>query len=201
MNRDIKKEKEIIKIAEGEIKKFIKQWKKFPYKWETETDVHAELYGRIKSALRSYKPYLAKYDKWKKPEYFNWIYCAPLTYYESNDNKYRMQPDIVIYKRNKGVVKGRINEPMLWVCEIKYKTEWSGDFHMGHRVADIKKLKTLLRQKNRSIKGTDYACCLFLTRKKKPKNDHLYKRRLTGEAPREGRLKKYKYRIVYKKKR
>jgi len=115
-----KDDKRMVEMAEEEIEKFVKKWEKKPYLWESEFDVHAELYMRIKSSLHKEFP-LEKSEKFKykgmvKKEHFDYIYCNPKTY----ANKRAKKPDIVIYK-NTGKecnVGDRENEPMLWVCEI-----------------------------------------------------------------------------------
>ena len=153
-------EKRIVKIAEREIEVFAKEWQKSPYLWESETDVHAELYIKIKASLRKkfpLRPY--KYEGMAKEELFNWIYCKPKTYIGT---KFTL-PDLVIYKDagEKCNVSNKENEPMLWVCEIKYITDWSGLFPKEEIEKDINKLKCLL---NSEKNGSDYACCLILRR-------------------------------------
>lgn len=156
-----RKEIEMVKIAEIEIEKFAKEWQKTPYLWESETDVHAELYIRIKSSLRKKKflpekgnPYGDLIDE----EYFDWIYCKPKTYIKKAN-----YPDIVIYKDmgKKHRVGDRENEPMLWVCEIKYVTDWSSQLSKESVQSDIIKLKGLLKRKKG---GVDCACYLILRR-------------------------------------
>jgi len=164
-----KKESDIVDITENQVRKFAQEWKKNPYLWDTEADVHGELYVRIKKALRKggfgkikghYKAYM-DYDAW-----FDRIYCEPLTYIEGWG---RCQSDIVIYEKltfkddNK-----KKNEPMLWVCEIKYKSQWGGDPSGKNRLDDKEKLKQLLRQRtNPKIHGTKRACFLDFVRDEK----------------------------------
>lgn len=161
-----KDEKEIVKIAECEVSKFVKEWEKDPYLWDSEADVHGELYVRIKEAIKDrgfcsvtgrYKTYMSKKSR------FDRVYCKPLTYIEGGERYY---PDIVIYETvtfnddNK-----EKNEPMLWVCEIKYKTQWGGDQSEENREYDEEKLKQLLRQcTNPEIHGTKYAYFIGLKR-------------------------------------
>lgn len=164
-----KDEKRMVSIAEGEIKKFVKEWKENPYLWDSEADVHGELYVRIKNAIKDggfrsvngrYKTYMSKKAQ------FDWVYCKPLTYVEGGERYY---PDIVIYEKvtfnddNK-----EKNEPMLWVCEIKYKTQWGGDQSEENRKYDEEKLKQLLKQRtNPKIQGTKYAYFMHLKRTSK----------------------------------
>lgn len=168
---DKEKEKKIIKIAEREIKKFVKEWKKDPYLWESELDVHAELYSKIKKALCSagFKPRKSRcpftengrIKQLPTEEKFNWIYCAPKTYIK---NKRNQHPDLVIYKDTKEITIDGTNCPMLWVCEIKYMTEWSSDVTVGIVNEAIDGLKDLLKQKNDKIKGADRTYLLVLMR-------------------------------------
>ena len=90
-----KNEKQIVDIAEKEIQKFVKKWIKTPYAWESETDVHAELYMNIKQALhkKGFKPIKCKYESIVNAEYFDGVYCKPTTYFKKAN-----YPDIVIYK-------------------------------------------------------------------------------------------------------
>lgn len=166
MNKE--KEKKIVKIAEREVKKFVKEWKKNPYLWDTEADIHGELYVRIK---KSFKGIDKKKIKWIYGKYmcnearFDRVYCEPLTYVRGGGNYY---PDIVIYEDYASDNDDkRINEPMLWVCEIKYKTQWGGDQNEEDWEYDKEKLKRLLeQQKDSRIRGTKYACCLRFARYK-----------------------------------
>lgn len=159
-----KKDEKIINIAEGEIKKFVKEWKENSYLWDSEADVHGELYVRIKNAIKDggfrnvngqYKEYMSKKAQ------FDRVYCKPFTYIEGEE---RCHPDIVIYEKFTFDNKEK-NEPMLWVCEIKYKTQWGGDQHEKNRKDDKEKLKQLLKQRtNPKIHGTKYAYFVYLER-------------------------------------
>jgi len=147
-------EKRIVKIAEDEVKKFAKEWKKNPYLWESEADIHAELYNRIKNCID--KPSEYKYDDMEKAGKFNWIYCKPKTYLKGKRNCY--YPDIVIYKKGSKIrkVSERQNEPMLWVCEIKYITNWSSLLSKESVENDIRKLTCLLNQKRDGAERSYY---------------------------------------------
>ncbi len=163
-------EKEIVKIVEGEIEKFVKEWIKTPYVWESETDVHAELYMRIKLSLhkKGLKPRQCTYTNGENSmvdaEYIGRVYCKPKTYIKKAN-----YPDIVIYKgaKNKYKNKDKENEPMLWVCKIKYFTDWSSALYKECVENDIGKLKRLLNLKE---KGAEYAAYLILQRTKKSKS-------------------------------
>src|SRR3989338_5568054 len=130
-------EKEIVKIANRTVNRFRKLWEKDPYLWDVEADIHGELYVMIKSALKRkglirgcYKEYMEHKGN------FNWIYCKPLTHIRGRKKYY---PDIVIYEKYAFKKNDNIYEPMLWVCEIKYKTQWCGDQSLENRDYDAKK--------------------------------------------------------------
>ena len=64
---------------------------------------------------------------------------------------------------------------MLWVCEIKYKTQWGGDQSEDNRKYDKQKLKKLLKQqKDPKIRGTKRACSLVFIRSKQKKPQFHY---------------------------
>ncbi len=159
--------KKTVKIAESVVKKFVQDWKKKPYFWSTEADVHAELYGRIKSALARWKlsqtpTYYSSYMEKGQCEWFCRIYCKPLIYRKGG--KYCF-PDIVIKKSEKICdVKEGHNEPMIWACEIKYANEWSSLINEHSLGEDRKKLEALLKM---GKEGVDCVCHLTLQRLKK----------------------------------
>lgn len=171
-------EKEMVIIAKKEIKKFAKEWRKNPYLWESETDIHAELYCKIKASInKKFKCEEKEKCYWEEngvektmptKEYFDWVYCKPATYIKIKGKRKCYYPDIVIYKNTRGkhVTKEGENTPMLWACEIKYATEWSSDISDSDSSIkkDGDKLKELLKQKNRKTKGTDSACLLVFSR-------------------------------------
>lgn len=167
MNKE--SEKKIVKIAEKEVYKFVKEWKENPYLWDSEADVHGELYVRIKKAIKDggFPIVIGRYKKYMcKKAQFDRVYCKPLTYVEEEGRYY---PDIVIYERSIFSDDDKeINEPMLWVCEVKYQTQWGGDQSEENRKYDAKKLRQLLLQsKNPSIRGTKYAYLVALKRTRK----------------------------------
>lgn len=164
-------------IAKEEIVKFSKKWFKDPYLWESEADIHAELYCKIKSSIHKEFKYKECKCSWEengikktmpKEERFDWVYCEPLTHIKIEGKRKWYYPDIVIYKNTRGkhVTKERENTPMLWACEIKYATEWSSDISDSDRSIknDGDKLMGLLKQKDSETKGTDSACLLVFSR-------------------------------------
>lgn len=168
-----KNEKQIVGIAKKEIEKFTKEWKRNPYVWESEADVHAELYNKIKLKLCSVE-YRYRKEMVQK-ETFSQVYCKPKIYIRGE--KYCYYPDIVIYKNVREIrnVGERENDPMLWVCEIKYITEWSSMLAIDNVKSDINKLECLLKQKRG---GADYACYLILQRRARGKSECGYDREL-----------------------
>ena len=161
-----KEESKIINIAEKQIRNFAKEWKKNPYLWDSEADVHGELYVRIKDALKRFGKTPHRYRKYMNKEArFERVYCNQLTYIKKGE---RYHPDIVIYEGfGFNDDDKKVNEPMLWVCEIKYKTQWGNDQSEINRKYDKRKLRTLLRQQtNTKIRGTKCAYFLELVRTK-----------------------------------
>ena len=168
---------EVVRIAEEAVKELVKEWEKDPYLWDSEADIQGELYVRIKEKLKKFKKKKKdRYKKWMNHKaHFNMIYCNPLTYVEGRQ---RYHPDIVIYEDHKCIDDNNKNEPMLWVCEIKYKRQWGGDWEENHIKYDKDKLRQLRRQyKNPKINGTKYAYFLELERTKekplKPKHGRI----------------------------
>jgi len=164
--------KMIVDIAEKTVEKFAREWEQNPYLWDSEADVHGELYVRIKKALEIFGTVKGRYKAYMTQEaFFNRIYCKPLTYIEGGERYY---PDIVIYEDvtfnhdNK-----EMNEPMLWVCEIKYKTQWGGDQNEANRAYDKGKLQRLLQPRpNTGINGTKYAYFVELVRTREGAKSH-----------------------------
>jgi hypothetical protein len=162
-------EKEIVGIANKTVNRFIKKWKKNPYLWDTETDIHGELYVMIKLALKRKGLIRGCYkNDMDRKEYFNRVYCKPLTHTRGG----KCYPDIVIYDKSTFESRDNINEPMLWVCEIKYQTQWGGDQSLENRKYDEIKLKKLLKQRNSKIKGAKNAFVLHFFRYKCKEKNH-----------------------------
>lgn len=171
----------IVQIIQAEIEKFIKDWQQSPYCWNTEVDIQAEIVHRLSNVFGTHKILEQKaFYKVMNGESKEWVVyrrvsCEWPTYYycSKKNKKVRRKPDIVVYDdlkdpENPPSNKDGVNDPMFWVCEIKYKTDWGGDQHKSNREYDIKKLKGLLRQcGNSKIEGTKYACFLDFDRTRK----------------------------------
>lgn len=172
------------------IGKFIDEWLISPYEWETERDIQVDIASRIKITLKENNLHLLKASYDGKTQRYNRVSCEPRIYVkEESDERYSCRPDIVVYDdiencdSSPDEVAGN-NWPMLWVCEIKYLTEWAGDFHSDNRQWDIDKACSLLRQTD----GTKYASCLNFYRNVNARN----KTGVELEERENGRLKIYK---------
>ena len=158
----------MIKKIETIVRGFIRDWKKNPYLWNNEIDVQIEIACRIKKALKHMgkERIEAKYKGYRTMEIFSRVCCEPPIYFKSQGKRKKCFPDIVVFDDIPDPSKPpdepdkKRNWPMLWVCEIKYETEWGGDFQKCNREFDQTKLKALLQQKD----GTQYACILDLKR-------------------------------------
>lgn len=199
---DNKQKTRLINIAWQQIEKFIKDWQKSPFEWNKERDIQVEITGRIKSAInRDECVYWANYKGPRKIKGFEKgqlsgrICCEPLTYYRYRDGKkYICRPDIVIFDSPKNpdlpeeVWKNKKNEPMLWICEIKYRREWRADDSDRKGHWDLKKMKYLIKQKD----GPKCACWL-----------HIYLKRATSgngvRAITDGKLRIYDVRLPFQK--
>jgi len=138
-------------IATRELKDFVKKWKKNPYLWESETDVHAELYLKIKEAIRHKFPNLPryKYEIKDKKQYFDRVYCKPPIARLNNRKRILRYPDIVVFIAEEDPKKKDcIKDKPVWACEIKYETEWSGLLSLEGVKKDIDTLKYLYAERN-----------------------------------------------------
>lgn len=168
-----KQERELVRIAFKNIKRFIKDWQKSPYEWDKEIDIQTEISGRIKYAYKKLAKdtmkasYKVKVNGFEQEQLYSRVCCEPLIYYQDkNGERYSCFPDIVIYKDIEDPasppdkIEQKINWPMLWVCEIKYWNEWISTSKKDEW--DIEKMRYLLRQKD----GAKYACWLTITRER-----------------------------------
>lgn len=177
------RERTVVEIADDQIKKFIRDWQKSPYEWNTEIDIQAEIYSRLVRQFKLHNVLIGKIkykvvlDKFNNTlQSYRRVYCEPFVYYKKNkhDKKRSCYPDIVIYRdlanpkhppdsnSNK-----KINFPILIAIEIKYENEWSGDFQPSHKKSDIAKMRYLIKQRqDKRILGAEYAWCLNFNRSK-----------------------------------
>ena len=171
-----KQKKELVNIACEQLEQFIKEWQVFPFVWNKERDVQVELASRIKSAFRehrnrywaNYKCIRNKVDGFEHGQKFARVCCEPLIYYKNKEGRRKCCfPDIVICgapgnpKNPAEPWKNKRNEPIIWVCEIKYQREWRKPYSSEEEaVRDLEKIKSLLKQED----GTKYACLLIFSR-------------------------------------
>lgn len=181
-------DKRIIVIAQSVINNFIADWRIYPFEYNTEIDIQAEIYSRLVQKLREENllTFMAKYDVCLEShrnecQRYRRVCCEYPTFYYKNKERKRCNPDIIVYcdpdDSNNPVdknMKEEINLPMLLVCEIKYETEWGGDFHPEHREKDVRELECLLRQRtDMTINGTEYALFLDFARKREVSNQEI----------------------------
>ncbi len=92
--------------------------------------------------------------------------CKPKTYFKYKGKQIIRYPDIVIYSDiadpdNPPDKTKDINFHMLLAIEIKYQTEWSGDWNPYNKKMDIAKMKRLIKQADdKTIYGSKHAWCL-----------------------------------------
>ncbi len=141
---------------------FIREWSVSPYEWETERDIQVDIASRIKKILKENTLHLLKANYAGNVQLYSRLSCEPRIYVKDVGNeRYSCRPDIVVYDDIENCdsppdeVTGN-NWPLLWVCEIKYQTEWAGDFQPANRQWDRDKTRLLLQQSD----GAKYATCL-----------------------------------------
>lgn len=168
-----KLENKLIGLAFKVIKSFIRDWQKSPYKWDKEIDIQVEIASRIKTCYQklgkdemnaSYKVNIKGFER---EQVYSRVCCEPIVFYKYEDGiRYPCFPDIVIYqdienpKPPPDETEQKTNWPMLWICEIKYWTEWISTPKKDDW--DINKMKYLLKQKD----GTKSACWLTFYRER-----------------------------------
>lgn len=192
---DEKARKRLVNIAWKQLEAFIKGWQKDTYKWNNEIDIQVDLASRIKTAYKKLKKdtQWAKYkgvvNGFEKGQIYSRIYCEPKTFYEYAKNKRDIcRPDIVIYNdiENPSSPKEpwriKQNDPILWICEIKFQPEWGNKRPNKRTNWDLRKIRYLLRQKD----GTKYACWLDMSRERAKSGCGINRKILSH-----GRLRKY----------
>lgn len=173
-------QQKLIRVTKNIINNFVKEWRKSPYEWETEMDIHAEIYNRLVREFekQNWLKMRLKYDDVKDERFtgrsqtYRRIGCKPKTYFKYKGKRIIRYPDIVIYSDipdpdNPPDKTKDINFPMFLTIEIKYQTEWSGDWNPYNKKVDVAKMKWLIKQANdKTINGTRYAWCLNFYRPK-----------------------------------
>ncbi len=161
---------EVIPSIESTVQQFINDWKKSPFLWDTEMDIHVELASRLKTILQEFG-LLKQRVFYKEYGYIDvsLLGCDyPVQFEKKVGESSYCRPDIQIFKlaedpRNPPDSIMGVNWPALWACEIKYKTEIGGDQNKKHREEDIEKLKRLAKESGGPV---DYCCILHLERSK-----------------------------------
>ena len=197
-----KEARHLVAIAWKEINRFIKDWQRSPYEWNTERDVQVEIASRIKRDYKSLKKhkYPAKYPAelitkgYERGQWWNRVCCEPPVYYVDKDDGKRhcCKPDIVVFDNLKDPnsppdidAKGhktKKNCPILWVCEIKYQPEWANKRPDKRSNWDLDKIRYLRNQDD----GTKYACWLNISRERTSWGKSIRKKRFEN-----GRVRVY----------
>lgn len=132
----------LVSTAYGVVDGFLRDWQREPYRWWTEADVHFELAARLREQLRRAKRHkmIASYKgivPGVRPVWSR-ITCKPLV----RIGGAYCYPDIAIWDDVTGDppdAEGGCNWPMLWCCEIKYRTRIDPD-----GCWDMRKMETLI---------------------------------------------------------
>lgn len=166
------KQKKLINIAWREVEEFIKDWLASPTKWLNERDIQLEVASRIKRRCKQegQETIWARYTDKRYGERFlkegitmTRVSCESPVYYRPRKNQHEIyRPDVILYddiphpeKPFEEHYSKKRNDPMIWVCELKYFPPWKSVYHSTDK-RDLDKLKKLLRQKD----GARAACCL-----------------------------------------
>lgn len=177
--------KKLVRIAWRQLEGFIMDWQESPYKWRSERDVQVEIASRIKSAYKEHqREYSARYTKnsryrrfilpgFEKGQTYSRVNCEPPVFQNKKGKEFIYRPDIVIWDNPKDPPEEQKtkNDPMLWVCEIKYRRPWKADDSERKHYPDIDKLRFLLKRKQ-----TKYACWLHMHFKRANAGDGLHKK-------------------------
>jgi len=164
------------------IEAFLNEWHRSPFLWETEADIQAELYGRLKKLLFESNE-LTQNIYYPKYGYIDvcLLNCAHKVNLPNNDYCF---PDIIITKKICDIEKSPdeedgVNWPIYCAFELKYITEVRSGDNLKNNKWDIDKLISLLDCNNaeygvvihikRSTKGTKGK-----TKLKKSKNNRLF---------------------------
>lgn len=157
----------IIDIIQNEVNKFISDWQNSSYEWLTEADIQMEIAYRLRAALKGRNLHISKVEY---PETgmieLNKVCCEyTIEYQIESGEREKCRPDIIVFDDIENPyappdIDGK-NWPMLWVCEIKCKTCWSG---LGDKQWDIDKIRYLLKQDD----GTKFAYSLSFDSTKEP---------------------------------
>lgn len=152
------------------VETFIEEWRMAPYGWQNEIDLQAEITGRLRDAFKEqdklYQKASYDYIRKGKIQKYSRVCCEWSTHYQDSKGKRSYcSPDIIVYDDtgdpyNPPDADSYKNWPLLWVCEIKYKTEDNSTIR-SEVDWDKEKMKKLLNQQE-----SKYACGLLFDRTK-----------------------------------
>jgi hypothetical protein len=143
----------LVQIALDTVEQLIEEWTMNPHFLEREIDIQSELRSRL-SRICSWtgRGYVVIHDdvpSGRETYRFSRVACEPnVAFKKSEGGEGYVRPDVVIWKGLADPTAEPDHWPILWACEIKYKSQNSSD-------DDIKKLSLLLDQKR-----IDYGCSL-----------------------------------------
>jgi hypothetical protein len=143
----------LVQLAWDTVEKLVTDWTKNPHYWELEIDIQSELRSRL-SMIYSLTGYgEVEYKEEEKTELRTFRYsrvaCEPSIKYVYSDGKeYYAKPDVVVFDKIPDPFKKPDNWPILWACEIKYKSSEKPEW-------DAEKLGYLLDKQQ-----VQYGCCL-----------------------------------------
>jgi len=186
--------KKLVNIAWKEIEMFIKDWQRSPFKWNSERDIQAEIANRLKAAIGlSKNTFQANYGFFRrkgfspKEQHFSRVSCEPAVYYtDANGKKQCCRPDILIWgdmqdpNSPQEPFYTKKNDPILWLCEIKFYPGWGRQTNKKSNW-DFDKMRSLLWQES----GMN-ACWIYFCREKENSGNGIKKRLLMG-----GRARRY----------
>lgn len=141
------------------------QWYREPYRWTYETDLQAEIGGRLNQVFSlqglgtvegDYKwaaPGFDRKQQWSRVSYGTYISCE----YEPGKSSH-YHPDLVIWDElgQDGEIPDGQLWPVLWACELKYDSPDDGS-------SDVEKLCQLIDQKK-----ITYGCSVQVQHSKDP---------------------------------
>ncbi|MDN5942433.1 MAG: hypothetical protein L0H94_11170 [Nitrospira sp.] len=133
--------KQICELMGQVVDTFVKEWACKPLHWLQEIDIQCDLFSRLSKVLTACKKcdLEARHSDYPNQHEFSRITCEP---YVLLSEKSYAHPDIVVWddanNTTDNLKSGRW--PILWVCEIKYKTSTSD-------ASDLDKLRQMLENK------------------------------------------------------
>lgn len=188
----------LVAVAWRETEAFIRDWQKSPFRWNNERDIQVELAGRLKAALGGrYNVFQADYRYFRRKGFgrrqqrFSRVCCEPAVYYaDARGRRQCCRPDVLIWgdmkdpDRPQDSFYTKKNDPILWLCEIKFHPGW-GRQPGARSNWDFDKMRSLLGQEDGLC-----ACWLYFCREKISSGNGIKKRLLMA-----GRARRYIVRV------